>query len=73
MATVYCRSHPHTMTVNTSKAAVLAAIAGAGLARVMSYKMDAAKRAGNLAVVLEEFEPEPLPAHLVHAQRKIAP
>ena len=61
------------LTVNTSEAAVLAAIAGAGLARVMSYKMDAAKRAGTLAVVLETFEPEPLPAHLVYAQRKIAP
>lgn len=61
------------LTVNTSEAAVLAAIAGAGLARVMSYKMDAAKRAGTLAVVLEDFEPEPLPAHLVYAQRKIAP
>lgn len=61
------------LTVNTSEAAVLAAIAGAGLARVMSYKMDAAKRAGALAVVLEAFEPEPLPAHLVYAQRKIAP
>lgn len=61
------------LTVNTSEAAVLAAVAGAGLARVMSYKMDAPKRAGALAVVLEDFEPEPLPAHIVYAQRKIAP
>ena len=61
------------LTVNTSEAAVLAAIAGAGLARVMSYKMDAAKRADTLAVVLDTFKPEPLPAHLVYAQRKIAP
>ena len=61
------------LTVNTSEAAVLAAVAGAGLARVMSYKMDAAKRAGTLDVVLDDFEPEPLPAHIVYAQRKIAP
>ena len=61
------------LTVNTSEAAVLAAVAGAGLARVMSYKIDAAKRAGTLDVVLEEFEPEPLPAHIVHAQRKVTP
>jgi DNA-binding transcriptional LysR family regulator len=61
------------LTVNTSEAAVLAAVAGAGLARVMSYKMDAARRAGTLAVVLDAFEPEPLPAHLVYAQRKITP
>ena len=61
------------LTVNTSEAAVLAAISGVGLARVMSYKMDAAKRAGTLAVVLEEFETEPLPAHIVYAERKPVP
>jgi DNA-binding transcriptional LysR family regulator len=61
------------LCVNTSEAAVLAAIEGAGLARVMSYKMDAAKRAGKLAIVLEEFEPEPLPVHIVYMPRKPTP
>jgi DNA-binding transcriptional LysR family regulator len=61
------------LTVNTSEAAVLAAIEGIGLTRVMSYKMDAARRAGILEVVLEEFEPDPLPAHMVSAPRKIVP
>ena len=61
------------LCVNTSEAAVLAAIAGAGLARVMSYKMDAAKRAGQLAIVLEDFEPEPMPVHIVYAPRKPVP
>ncbi|WP_407155109.1 LysR family transcriptional regulator [Bradyrhizobium sp. STM 3557] len=61
------------LCVNTSEAAVLAAIGGAGLARVMSYKMDAAKRAGQLAIVLEEFEPEPLPVHIIYPPRKPAP
>jgi len=61
------------LCVNTSEAAVLAAIEGAGLARVMSYKMDAAKRAGKLAIVLEEFEPEPLPAHIIYTPRKPVP
>jgi DNA-binding transcriptional LysR family regulator len=61
------------LTVNTSEAAVLAAIAGTGLARVMSYKMDAARRAGTLDIVLDGFEPEPLPAHIVYAQRKPVP
>ena len=53
------------LCVNTSEAAVLAAIAGAGLTRVMSYKMDAARRAGSLELVLEPFEPQPLPVHIV--------
>lgn len=61
------------LCVNTSEAAVLAAMDGAGLTRVMSYKMDAAKRAGRLAVVLEEFEPEPLPVHIIYAPRKPVP
>ena len=64
---------PSRLCVNTSEAAVLAAIDGAGLARVMSYKMDAAKRAGKLAIVLEAFEPEPLPVHIVYAPRKPIP
>jgi DNA-binding transcriptional LysR family regulator len=61
------------LCLNTSEAAVLAAVDGAGLARVMSYKMDGAMRAGKLAVVLEEFEPELLPIHIVHAPRKPVP
>jgi DNA-binding transcriptional LysR family regulator len=61
------------LCVNTSEAAVLAAIAGAGLTRVMSYKMDAARRAGSLELVLEAFEPEPLPIHIVYSPRKPVP
>ena len=59
--------------MNTSEAAVIAAISGAGLTRVMSYKMDAAKRAGTLQLVLEAFQPEPLPVHIVYPPRKPAP
>jgi DNA-binding transcriptional LysR family regulator len=61
------------LCVNTSEAAVLAAIDGAGLARVMSYKMDAEMRAGRLAIVLEEFEPKPLPVHILYAPHKPMP
>jgi DNA-binding transcriptional LysR family regulator len=61
------------LCVNTSEAAVIAAVAGVGLTRVMSYKMDAAKRAGTLALVLEAFEPEPLPIHIVYSPRKPVP
>jgi len=61
------------LCVNTSEAAVLAAIAGAGLTRVMSYKMDTARKAGSLELVLEEFEPEPLPVHIVYTPRKPVP
>jgi DNA-binding transcriptional LysR family regulator len=61
------------LTVSDSEAAVDAAIAGAGIARVMSYKMEAARRAGQLVVMLEEFEQEPWPVHIVYAERKPVP
>lgn len=61
------------LTVNTSEAAVEAAILGVGIARVMSYKMDAARRAGALAIVLDDFEQEPLPVHIMYPERKQMP
>ena len=61
------------LTVNTSEAAIEAAIVGAGIARVMFYKMDAARRAGALAIVLDGFEQEPLPVHIVYPERKPMP
>lgn len=61
------------LTVNTSEAAVAAAIEGAGVARVMAYKMEAARRAGALSIILEGFEPPPLPMHIVYPERKPVP
>ncbi len=61
------------LCVNTSEAAIQAAIAGVGLARVMSYKMEAARRAGTLAVLMDDLEQEPLPVHIVYARRKLVP
>jgi DNA-binding transcriptional LysR family regulator len=61
------------LTVTDSEAAIEAAIAGAGIARVMSYKMDAARRAGALIPMLESFELAPLPMHIVYAERKPMP
>ncbi|EAS49171.1 putative transcriptional regulator, LysR family [Aurantimonas manganoxydans SI85-9A1] len=61
------------LTVNTSEAAVAAAIAGAGIAQVMGYKMEAARQAGSLVILLEEFEQPPLPVHVVYSGRKPMP
>jgi DNA-binding transcriptional LysR family regulator len=61
------------LCVSTSEAAIQAAIAGAGLARVMSYKMEVAKRAGALEIVLDPFEQEPLPVHIVYGPRTLVP
>jgi DNA-binding transcriptional LysR family regulator len=61
------------LTVNTSEAAFDAAIEGAGIARVMSYKMEVARRTGRLAIILADFEKEPLPVHIVYTERKSTP
>ena len=39
----------------------------------MSYKMEAARRAATLVLMLEDFELEPWPAHIVYAERKPMP
>jgi DNA-binding transcriptional LysR family regulator len=61
------------LTVSTSEAAVEAAVLGSGVTRVMSYKMEAARRAGALVLVLEDFEKEPLAVHVLYAERKPMP
>ena len=55
------------LTVNTAEAAVDAAIAGTGIACVLSYQASEGLRRGALALALETFEPEPWPVNLVHA------
>jgi DNA-binding transcriptional LysR family regulator len=52
---------------NLSAAAISAAISGYGITRVLSYQVDDAIRSGLLRELLSEFEPPPLPVHLVHA------
>jgi DNA-binding transcriptional LysR family regulator len=61
------------LTVSTSEAAVEAAVLGSGLTRVMSYKMEAARLSGALVLVLEDFEKDPLPVHLLFKERKPTP
>ena len=54
------------LSVNTIDAAIDAALAGAGLVRAVSYQVADHVRAGRLAVVLEAFEPQLRPVHLVY-------
>ncbi|WP_080363755.1 LysR substrate-binding domain-containing protein [Bordetella pertussis] len=56
------------LTVTSSQAAVRAAVQGWGLAQVVSYQAAGALREGALQVVLREFEPPPLPVHVVYPE-----
>jgi DNA-binding transcriptional LysR family regulator len=64
----YCR-----LKINTAEAAIDAAIAGVGVTNVLSYQIARAVAAGKLRIVLQDYEPDPTPVHLVHAGQKILP
>lgn len=61
------------LTINTAEAAIDAAAAGVGIARVLSYQVADAVRSDALKLILEEFEPEPWPVSLVHTGRGLLP
>jgi DNA-binding transcriptional LysR family regulator len=61
------------LTLNTAEAAIDAASAGVGIARVLSYQCANAVAAGALTVVLKSFEPAPWPVSLVYAGQRFLP
>ena len=61
------------LSVTTAEAAVWAAAEGIGATRVMHYQCAGLVREGALRLILEDFEPPPLPVHLVHAERGALP
>lgn len=60
------------LACNVNESAIAAAIDGWGMTRVLSYQVAEALRDGRLETVLEEFEPEPLPIHIVHVEGRAA-
>jgi DNA-binding transcriptional LysR family regulator len=61
------------LVVNTAEAAIDAAIAGVGITRVLSYQVHAALEERRLGLVLEDFEPDPWPVHLVYGGGRLVP
>jgi DNA-binding transcriptional LysR family regulator len=68
LAPIELAIHPR-LFVTTPEAAAAAAIRGIGAARLLHYQVADAVRAGALQLVLEAYEPAPVPVHLVHASR----
>lgn len=50
-----------------------AVVAGIGITRAMSYKMESASRAGALQIALEEFEPAPWPVNIAYPEQRLLP
>nr|WP_184416335.1 LysR family transcriptional regulator [Rhodanobacter sp. MP7CTX1] len=61
------------LTVNSAEAAVIAAIADAGIARVLSDQIFDPLKSGVLVRLLEAFEPTPMPASLVYPKQRHVP
>ncbi len=61
------------LVVNTTAAAVDAALDGLGLTCVLSYQAEPHATAGLLQTVLVEYEPPPAPVHIVHPEGRHLP
>lgn len=57
------------LSVTTTEAAVQAAIRSVGVSRLLHYQVAEAAEDGALRIILEKFEPDPVPVNLVHASR----
>ncbi|CDX45504.1 Transcriptional regulator, LysR family [Mesorhizobium sp. ORS 3359] len=60
-------------SVNTADAVIAGAIAGLGIACVMSYQAAESVRAGALRSILDAWAPVPMPVQIVHAARQHQP
>jgi DNA-binding transcriptional LysR family regulator len=60
------------LVVNSSEVGMRAAIDGIGVTRALSYMVASDIKAGRLRVILSEFEPEPIPIHVIHREGRHA-
>lgn len=60
------------LTVTSNDAAIEAAIAGFGITRLLSYQICPQIVEGSLQIILDEFEPKPMPIHIVHREGRLA-
>lgn len=56
------------LTVTSNSAAIEAARCGFGITRLLSYQISQSVDTGKLKIILDQFEPAPLPIHIVHRE-----
>ncbi|MFM0527388.1 MULTISPECIES: LysR family transcriptional regulator [Paraburkholderia] len=59
------------LEVTAPDAAVSAAVDGVGITLVLEHDADAALQAGQLQVLMREYEVDPVPVHMVHVSRSM--
>ncbi len=64
---------PSRFIVNSADAAFGAALGGVGIARLLSYQIDAPVRSRKLVTLLDDFEPPPLTASLIYPGQRLVP
>jgi len=72
-ATDFAVAVPHRLVITTAETATDAALAHVGIARVLSYHALPHVAQGRLCLVLEDFEPPPLPLSLVCPSQRQLP
>lgn len=60
------------LTVTNNDSAIAAVLKDLGVTRLLSYQIAPYLASGQLQTVLEEFEPEPLPIHVLHREGRYA-
>jgi DNA-binding transcriptional LysR family regulator len=60
------------LSVTTNDAAIEAALRGFGITRLLSYQVAPLVAAGELKLILQKYEPPPLPIHIVHQEGRHA-
>lgn len=60
--------HPR-LVVSTAEAAIDAAVSGIGVTCVLSYQVESALRAGDLELLMEPFEPAPIPVSFLYSSQ----
>ncbi|CAD5371778.1 LysR family transcriptional regulator [Rubrivivax sp. A210] len=60
------------MRTTTNDSAIMAAVAGLGITRLLSYQVAEHVRSGALQLLLQDYETAPLPVHVVHHEGRRA-
>jgi len=60
------------LRTTTNDSAIAAVLGGLGITRLLSYQVAAHVRSGALQLVLEDFEPKPMPVHVAHREGRRA-
>jgi DNA-binding transcriptional LysR family regulator len=62
----------HRLIVTEAEAAIASAVEGRGVTCVLSYQIERELKRGRLRLILEDFEPQSLPVHVVYPEARLS-